>query len=68
MLYTSGTTGHPKGVVRPANYSTGLKAITDAPRYAAGTGQRNLCTGPLHHGGPMSFSLLAPWPPAWASC
>lgn len=60
MLYTSGTTGHPKGVVRPTNYSTGLKAITEAPQYSAGTGQRNLCTGPLHHGGPMSFSLLAP--------
>ncbi len=60
MLYTSGTTGQPKGVVRPANYSTGLSAITTAPRYRAGTGQVNLCTGPLHHGGPMSFSLLAP--------
>lgn len=60
MLYTSGTTGRPKGVVRPPNYSTRLPAITDAPKYAAGTGQRNLCTGPLCHGGPLSFSLAAP--------
>ena len=60
MLYTSGTTGHPKGVVRPANYSTHLEALTTAPEYRAGSGQRNLCTGPYYHGGPLSFSLLAP--------
>ena len=28
MLYTSGTTGRPKGVLRPPNYSTGLKRLT----------------------------------------
>ena len=60
MLYTSGTTGRPKGVLRPPGYSTGLAALTSAPRYSAGTGQRNLCTGPLHHGGPLGFSLVAP--------
>ena len=60
MLYTSGTTGRPKGVVRPPNYSTRLAAIHSAPRYRAGTGQRNLCTGPLYHGGPLSFSLSMP--------
>ncbi|MEL7207529.1 MAG: AMP-binding protein [Actinomycetota bacterium] len=60
MLYTSGTTGRPKGVVRSPNYSTGLEALTTAPAYRAGTGQRNLCTGPLHHGGPLGFSLTVP--------
>jgi long-chain acyl-CoA synthetase len=60
MLYTSGTTGRPKGVVRPPNYSTRLEAINDAPQYRAGTGQLNLCTGPFYHGGPLSFSLIMP--------
>jgi len=60
MLYTSGTTGRPKGVVRKPNYSTQLEAITSAPGYQAGTGQMNLCTGPYYHGGPLTFSLQAP--------
>ncbi|MGB1140480.1 MAG: AMP-binding protein [Halioglobus sp.] len=60
MLYTSGTTGRPKGVVRKPNYSTQLEAITSAPRYRAGSGQLNLCTGPYYHGGPLTFSLQAP--------
>lgn len=60
MLYTSGTTGRPKGVVRQPNYSTQLEAITSAPRYQAGTGQLNLCTGPYYHGGPLTFSLIIP--------
>ena len=60
MLYTSGTTGRPKGVIRRPNYSTRLEAINDAPKYQAGTGQMNLCTGPYYHGGPLTFSLQMP--------
>ena len=40
--------------------TTSREAINSAPRYQAGTGQRNLCTGPLYHGGPLSFSLIMP--------
>ena len=60
MLYTSGTTGRPKGVVRPLNYSTGLTGLTSAPQYEPGKGQLNLCTGPMHHGGPLVYSMVVP--------
>lgn len=60
LLYTSGTIGRPKGVVRQPNYSTQLEAINLAPRYQAGQGQLNLATGPFYHGGPMSMSLIMP--------
>lgn len=60
MLYTSGTTGRPKGVVRPLNYATGLSALTSAPGYCPGKNQLNLCTGPMHHGGPLVYSMTVP--------
>jgi long-chain acyl-CoA synthetase len=60
MLYTSGTTGRPKGVVRPLNYSTGLTGLTSAPQYGPGKGQLNLCAGPMHHGGPLVYSVEVP--------
>lgn len=60
MLYTSGTTGRPKGVVRPLNYATGLTALTSAPNYGPDKGQLNLCTGPMHHGGPLVYSMTLP--------
>jgi long-chain acyl-CoA synthetase len=58
MLYTSGTTGRPKGVRRSteARASALLAAVT---RY---DGERHvhLCTGPLYHAAPLAFSLAAP--------
>jgi long-chain acyl-CoA synthetase len=60
MLYTSGTTGRPKGVLRPLNYATGLIGLTSAPQYGPGKGQLNLCTGPMHHGGPLVYSMAVP--------
>ncbi len=61
MLYTSGTTGQPKGVDRPpaAVQATPLTAaMASASRYAAT--DVHLCTGPLYHAAPLAFSLSAP--------
>ena len=57
MLYTSGTTGRPKGVHR--------KQATVSAKLAAGMagygpGDVHLCTGPLYHAAPLLFSLSVP--------
>jgi long-chain acyl-CoA synthetase len=62
MLYTSGTTGRPKGVYRSPELA---RAIAAAPPvnlygYAEGGGDIHLCTGPLYHAAPLAFSLAAP--------
>ncbi|MEY2467929.1 MAG: long-chain acyl-CoA synthetase [Actinomycetota bacterium] len=59
MLYTSGTTGRPKGVFRP-----------DAPKPGPNiTGYdettKHLVTGPLYHAAPLMLSLLGPM--GWGS-
>jgi long-chain acyl-CoA synthetase len=57
MLYTSGTTGRPKGVYRDeATLST---AVTLA-RAAYRDENVHLLTGPLYHAAPLLFSLNAP--------
>ena len=58
MLYTSGTTGRPKGVSRPvaARPAGVIGGIFD---YVAGQ-DRHLCTGPLYHAAPLAFSHALP--------
>jgi long-chain acyl-CoA synthetase len=62
MLYTSGTTGRPKGVHREdaapsalalvnfCGYDEDFERSTDA----------HLCTGPLYHAAPLAFSIALP--------
>jgi long-chain acyl-CoA synthetase len=59
MLYTSGTTGRPKGVQRSAAAAAGMLAA-NIYGYVEGGGDVHLCTGPLHHAAPLAFSLGAP--------
>ena len=59
MLYTSGTTGRPKGVFRRQS-AVGASASLNLGGYRPGEGQLHLCTGPLYHAAPLAFSLAAP--------
>ncbi len=58
MLYTSGTTGRPKGVHRQAMV-VAASPIAFGAGYVAGR-DLHLCTGPLYHAAPLAFSLIAP--------
>ena len=55
MLYTSGTTGRPKGVDR----AQAAPVVVSPFGYVAGE-SRHLCTGPLYHAAPLGFSLAGP--------
>jgi long-chain acyl-CoA synthetase len=58
MLYTSGTTGRPKGVHRNARAAT--VTSFNLGGYDEEGGDVHLCTGPLYHAAPLAFSLTIP--------
>jgi long-chain acyl-CoA synthetase len=58
MLYTSGTTGRPKGVFRRRTV-TRRSEVAQAMDHRPDT-DRHLCTGPLYHAAPLAFSLALP--------
>jgi long-chain acyl-CoA synthetase len=60
MMYTSGTTGRPKGVFR-------ARPLVVPPAWGAGTlkgydrdGDVNLCCGPAYHAAPLAFDVTQP--------
>ncbi|MGX9181986.1 AMP-binding protein [Mesorhizobium sp. BHbdii] len=55
MLYTSGTTGRPKGVLRPPLVIP--RATLTARRYDENSVQ--LCVGPAYHAGPLNVDVQA---------
>jgi long-chain acyl-CoA synthetase len=57
MLYTSGTTGRPKGVHRAETPPSPF--VGQLFGYVPGE-SLHLCTGPLYHAAPLAFSLAIP--------
>jgi long-chain acyl-CoA synthetase len=75
MLYTSGTTGRPKGVFRQRGAQQALAAAGAAGNRQAAAASlarsvtaaawnpdtdRALCTGPAYHAAPLAFNITAP--------
>ncbi|MBW2273994.1 MAG: AMP-binding protein [Deltaproteobacteria bacterium] len=63
MLYTSGTTGRPKGVVRrqtPEEFVQGHRLFAAFFGFDPEAQDMTLATAPLYHGGPLEFVLRVP--------
>ncbi len=62
MLYTSGTTGRPKGVHRESAAPSALAVINFCGYNEdwANSVDAHLCTGPLYHAAPLAFSIALP--------
>ncbi|HEY2814242.1 MAG TPA: AMP-binding protein [Acidimicrobiales bacterium] len=60
MLYTSGTTGRPKGVRRAIDKPPALYRVYARAGVLNGDTHRSLCTGPLYHAAPLSITLTVP--------
>jgi len=56
MMYTSGTTGRPKGAIRSRSDRALLGAMMAELHF--GSSEVHLVTGPLYHAGPNAFALL----------
>ncbi|MSO78450.1 MAG: acyl-CoA synthetase [Acidimicrobiia bacterium] len=63
VLYSSGTTGQPKGIERPLTFAQMGKGVPGAvpllQMLGMGDGDVYLCPAPLYHGAPLSYSIGA---------
>jgi len=61
MLYTSGTTGQPKGIQRDAASPEQVQATLQMSRIGLGVepGMSAFISAPLYHAAPLSYALLA---------